>query len=192
MITTREEQEAAPAITGLDWGNRGAVIWVTGLSDAGKSTVARELVQQLGRRGLHPILLDGNEVRAVLGVAHAFDRESRIKVSLTYARLCRMLAREGHLVVIATISLFHEVQQWNREHQPGYFEVFLDVPLTELKKRDTRGLYSADGRDVVGVGQPAEFPAEPDLIVRNYGDTDPRSAATTIRTSCESVRSSGF
>ncbi len=164
----------------------GGVIWVTGLAEAGKSTVARELVRQLWQRGHQPIFLDGNEVRATLDMTSSYDRNGRLKAAMTYARLCNMLASKGHLVVMATISLFHEVQRWNRQHQPNYVEVLLDVPLNELKRRDTKGLYSRyDGRDIVGIGQSAEFPLAPDLVVANYGDVNSKSAATMIRESCE-------
>ncbi|MEV0259162.1 adenylyl-sulfate kinase [Streptomyces sp. NPDC050732] len=168
-------------IGGADSG--GAVIWVTGLAEAGKTTVARELVRQLVQRGRQPILLDGNEVRTALDMmTHGFDRESRIKTSMTYARLSQLLAEQGHLVVVATISLFHEVQRHNRENQPDYFEVLLDVPVEELKRRDSKGVYSGnDAKDVVGIGQSAEFPTHPDLVVTNYGDVDPKAAATMIR-----------
>lgn len=191
MTTVEEEQVAVAETSESTWGIGGGVIWVTGLSEAGKSTVARELVRQLEEQSLSPILLDGDEIRTIFGMTRSYDRESRIKASLIYARLCNMLARKGQLVVIATISLFHEVQGWNRGHQPGYFEVLLDVPLKELRRRDSKGLYSGnDGRDVVGIGQPAEFPTDPDLVIRNYGSVDAESAATLIRTSCEKMRMS--
>ncbi|MGH3170072.1 MAG: adenylyl-sulfate kinase, partial [Trebonia sp.] len=164
----------------------GGVIWVTGLAEAGKTTVVRELVRQLWECGHQPIMLDGNEVREVLDMTSSYDREGRIRAAMTYARLSRMLARKGHMVIIATISLFHEVQQWNRRNQPGYVEVLLDVPLRELKRRDTKGLYSCyDSRDIVGVGQVAEFPEAPDLVVPNYGEIDSKAAAALIREWCE-------
>lgn len=97
-----------------------------------------------------------------------------------------MLAMEGHLVVMATISLFHQVRNWNRRHQPRYLEVLLDVPLGELRRRDSKGIYSTSGDDeIVGVGQAAEFPVAPDLIIQNYGDTDPSSAAAEILRACK-------
>ena len=164
----------------------GAVIWVTGLAEAGKSTVARELVRQLIQRDLQPIMLDGNEVRAALGMTAGFDRESRIKASMIYARVSQLLANQGHVVVVATISLFHEVQRWNRRHQADYLEVLLDVPLEELQRRDSKGVYSGnDALDVVGIGQSAEFPTHPDLVVTNYGNVDPKAAAAAIRLAYE-------
>ena len=62
------------------------------------------------------------------------------------ARLCRMLASQGADVVCPTISLFHEVQRWNRENIPGYREIYLRVPLDELRRRDRKGIYAAAQR----------------------------------------------
>lgn len=164
----------------------GMVIWITGLAEAGKTTVALELVRQLRQHDLRPVILDGNQVRAAIGMTAGFDRESRIAASMTYARMSRLLADQGQVVVVATISLFHQVQRWNRTHQSNYLEVLLDVPLDELKRRDSKGVYREnDVQDVVGIGQPAEFPTRPDLVVTNYGHVDAKAAATAIRLAYE-------
>jgi cytidine diphosphoramidate kinase len=164
----------------------GALIWVTGLAEAGKTTVANALVRQLRQRDLRPIMLDGNQMRAALDIAGGFEREIRIKTSMTYARLSQMLVSQGHVVVVATISLFHEVQSWNRGNQSEYLEVLLDVPLDELRRRDSKGIYGGnDAQDVVGLGQSAEFPTRPDLVVANYGGVSSEAAATTIRQAYE-------
>jgi adenylylsulfate kinase len=159
----------------------GAVVWVTGLSSAGKSTIAGELVRQLRRDGHAPVLLDGDEIRDALDMTGHYDTESRLKAAFTYARLCNLLARKGHTVVIATISLFREVHHWNRQHLPRYFEVVLNVPRSELQRRDKKGLYREGAQNTVGAGQKAEFPSHPEMVIDNYGDTDPQSAAAEIR-----------
>ena len=156
----------------------GRVIWITGLSAAGKSTVAAIVVERLKAAGERPILLDGDALRTALGT-QAFDRESRRRLGFAYARLCRLLAEQGHTVVCATIALHHDLHAWNREHLPGYTEVFLDVPLGELVRRDSKSVY-ADGREVVGVGLAAELPTDPHLVLRTYGATTPEVAAAEI------------
>ena len=92
--------------------------------------------------------------------------------------LCRMLAEQGFDVVCATISLFHEVQRWNRENIPRYHEIFVRVPLEELKRRDTKGIYLAatagGAANIVGFDIPAETPEAPDLILDNDSSLNPR------------------
>ena len=80
------------------------------------------------------------------------------------------MANLGHLVVIATISLFDEIHEWNRSHLPGYFEVYLDVPIIELRKRDSKGIYSNFDKgitsQVMGLDMTIEEPKNPDLTIR--------------------------
>lgn len=145
----------------------GQVIWITGLSGAGKTTLAQALMPHLPRAS---ILLDGDELREVLGSATSgFDRTSRKALAFTYARLARLLARQGLVIVVATISLFHSLHTWNREHLPHYFEIFLDTPEDVRRTRDPKGIYAAnaEGHDntLVGGGIAAEIPLAPDLRI---------------------------
>jgi adenylylsulfate kinase-like enzyme len=123
----------------------GAVIWITGLSGAGKTTVACELVRKLRIQGKTVVMLDGDELRSVFSAVAAnaqnHGREGRLLLAMQYAHLCRLIAAQGFTVVIATISLFREVHTWNRANLPGYFEVYLKVPLEELRRRDPKGIY---------------------------------------------------
>ena len=90
-------------------------------------------------------MLDGDELRDVFGATATnpqnYGRESRLALAMQYAHLCRVLAKQGHTVVIATISLFREVHSWNRVNLPDYFEAYLKVPVEELRRRDPKGIY---------------------------------------------------
>jgi cytidine diphosphoramidate kinase len=152
--------------------NYGKVLWITGLSGAGKTTLALELVKRLRSKGVPVIFLDGDELREVFGAASFKEknhgRKGRLALAMQYAHLCRMLAGQGFTVVIATISLFQEVHQWNRQNLPGYFEIYLKVPVEELRRRDPKGIYkkydAGEIQNVAGLDLKVDEPLKADLI----------------------------
>lgn len=152
---------------------KGRVIWITGLSGAGKSTLAHELVARFQLLGETVVMLDGDELREVFGAVaanvHNHGRERRLVLAMQYAHLCRVIAAQGLTVVIATISLFREVHVWNRANLPGYFEVFLKVPLEELRRRDPKGIYrrfdTGELTHVAGLDLPIDEPEAADWTV---------------------------
>lgn len=152
----------------------GRVVWITGLSAVGKSTVARHLRDRLVETGRTVVVVDGDEVRAIVADDHCgHDRTSRIKNAYRICRMAKMLVDQGLLVIVATMSLYHEVHAWNREHLPGYLEVFLEADLDVLRDRDPKALYRklASGKEcnLGGVDIEAEVPAAPHLHIRNNG-----------------------
>src|SRR5580704_3272952 len=167
----------------------GRVFWITGLSGAGKTTIGVELWRRLRAAGSAAVFIDGDVMRAVMGEEQAHSLASRRQVAMRNARMCRMLAGQGQDVVCATISMFHEVQRWNRENIPGYREIYLQVPMEELRRRDFKGVYTSargDGSNVIGLDLPAEFPESPDLLIENYGALASGNAVDRIWNACVS------
>jgi adenylylsulfate kinase-like enzyme/phosphohistidine swiveling domain-containing protein len=168
--------------------SRGCVFWITGLSGAGKTTLGRELWQRLRAAGRPVTFLDGDALRGAIAEDLGHSTGDRRRSAMRNARLCRLLAEQGTDVVCATISLFHEVQRWNRENIPGYREIYLRVPIDELRRRDSKGIYAraqrGDARDVVGLDVAAEAPEKPDLVVDNYGALDVATAVDRILAVC--------
>ena len=166
----------------------GCVYWITGLSGAGKTTLGRELWQRLRAAGRSAIFLDGDMLREVIAEDLGHNLANRRKSAMRNARLCRMLASQGGDVVCPTISMFHEVQRWNRENIPNYREIYLRVPMDELQRRDAKGIYAAAKRgelcDVVGLDVAAELPEAPDLILDNFGALDSAAAVERIWAEC--------
>jgi len=151
----------------------GRVIWITGLSGAGKSTLAHEVVRKLRVSGEAVVMLDGDELREVFGAvavnANNYGRKGRVALAMQYAYLCRVIALQGQTVVVATISLFREVLVWNRVNLSGYFEVYLKVPVEELRRRDPKGIYrrfdAGELTDVAGLDLPIDEPDAADWTV---------------------------
>src|ERR1017187_5433790 len=113
----------------------GRVFWITGLSAAGKTSIGRALSSHLRASGCPVIFLDGDTLRTVVSSDLGYSAEDRRSAAMRNGLVCRMLAEQGFDIVCATISLFHDVQRWNRENIPRYNEIFVRVPLDELKRR---------------------------------------------------------
>ncbi len=147
------------------------VIWITGLSAAGKTTLATAVVDRLRQNGESVVFLDGDELREALGVTKAHSREERLVLAFKYAGLARMIAAQGITVVVGTVALFKEIHAWNRENQPGYFEVYLKVPLEELRRRDPKGIYrrfdAGELKNVAGMDLPIDEPSSPHLLINH-------------------------
>ena len=130
------------------------------------------------------VLLDGDTLRAILGDTLGHTRQERLQLALIYGRLCKELTSQGVNVVCATISMFRQVHQWNRENIPDYREIYLSVPNEELVRRDAKGIYrqasSSGNVNLVGFDQQAELPENPDLIIDNHGNTSPDEALEKI------------
>ena len=151
----------------------GQVIWITGLSGAGKTTVAEQLTLRIREGGLQPILLDGDILRDLFKntevISAAYNREARIKLALKYAHVCKILSSQGFTVIIATVSMFREVYAWNRANLPNYFEVYLKVPLDELRLRDPKEIYrrydKGELNNVAGLDLCIDDPLEPHVTL---------------------------
>jgi adenylylsulfate kinase len=150
------------------------VIWLIGLSGSGKTTLGKEICSLLKAEHLNTVFLDGDMVRAISGNDLGHTIEDRWQNAQRVSRLCFELERQGIHVVCAILSIFHESQRWNRENLSSYKEIFLDVSMDTLKRRDIRGLYARvfnhEENNVVGVDIEFTPPYAPDLIINNDRD----------------------
>lgn len=154
------------------------VFWLTGLPGAGKTTLATALVQKFNQANIAVVHLDGDQLRQVFQ-SQDYSRDGRLALAMQYARLSLLLQQQQIPVIVSTVSLFHQVQQWNRANITGYTEVFLATPLAVLQQRDQKNLYSIQDETAiahtVSRGITAEFPQQPDFIfeLSQYNELEP-------------------
>ena len=148
------------------------VIWIIGLSGAGKTTLGREVARQWRALSPNCVLLDGDELREVFrhnATETSYTLGGRRVNADRMTALCSLLDGQGINVVCCILSIFSEMRAANRDRFSRYFEVFLDARLDALKARDTKGLYAGKSRDVVGVDIPFERPTDSDLVIDTSG-----------------------
>lgn len=132
---------AAHEVAGIRSGP-GMTLWLTGLSGAGKSTIASLLTDRLREQGLAAEWLDGDELRRALGQGLGFSREDRFENIRRAVYVAGMLNRHGVISVVSVISPYAEMRDYARQSLPGFAEVYVDCPLEICESRDVKGLYA--------------------------------------------------
>jgi adenylylsulfate kinase len=159
----------------------GLVAWITGLPSAGKSTFAERARDMLVARGASVCLLDGDEVRASLVPAVGYAAEDRASFYATLANFAALLARQGHVVLVAATASRRAFREQARALSPAFLEVLIDTPPEACAERDTKGLYAraraGAAPDVPGASAPYERPTHPDVVARD--GLDPSALAAT-------------
>jgi adenylylsulfate kinase-like enzyme len=163
----------------------GSVVWLTGVSGAGKTTIAEAILARLKPVLPELVLVDGDVVRELFGAGLGYHEAARIEQIGRIQRLARMLSAQGLVVIVAALYANRELLAWNRASLPGYFEVHVDAPMDLVRARDVKGLYArADAglaSHVVGIDIPWHPPEAPDLVIdATAGEAPGRSAARVI------------
>jgi len=154
----RGTARSGPSRSGARRPSRGRVIWITGLSGSGKTTVGRAVANHFRTAGRTVVLLDGDELRRSIARDLGYELADRRQCAERYARLATALARQRLIVVVATISMFDAVRRWNRRHAPRYLEVYLRGTWRPRRRAATVSCL------VVGVDLPFEAPRRPHLV----------------------------
>lgn len=166
-------------------GQRPAVLWFTGLSGAGKSTIANLVERRLHTLGYHTAILDGDNVRHGLNRDLGFSEADRVENIRRVAEVSRLFVEAGLIVLVSFISPYRNERLLARERvEAGEFvEIFVDTPVDECRRRDPKGLYvRADAgtlRNFTGVSAPYEAPEAPEIHLRTLG-TRPEDLAELV------------
>ncbi|WP_420963559.1 sulfate adenylyltransferase subunit CysN [Brucella sp. IR073] len=156
---------------------RPAVLWFTGLSGSGKSTIANQLERHLHSLGKHTYILDGDNVRHGLNRDLGFTAEDRVENIRRVGEVAKLMADAGLIVLVSFISPFRAERQLARElmDEGEFIEIFVDTPIEECIKRDPKGLYAralaGEIRNFTGVDSPYERPDNPEIHLTTSGTT---------------------
>jgi len=166
------ELDVDKAARSLLKGQKPAVLWFTGLSGAGKSTIANLVEKRLHVLGHHTMILDGDNVRHGLNRDLGFSEADRIENIRRIAEVSRLFVEAGLIVLVSFISPYRAERMLARDRvgESEFLEIFVDTPIGECRRRDPKGLYEkADSgliRNFTGVDAPYEAPEEPEIRLR--------------------------
>ena len=176
------------AARGAIKGQRGRVVWLTGLSGAGKSTIANLVEKKLHSLGRHTYLLDGDNVRHGLNRDLGFTEEDRVENIRRVAEVARLMADAGLIVITAFISPFRAERRMARElmDEGDFIEVFIDTPLSVAEQRDVKGLYqkarAGELKNFTGIDSPYEAPEAPEIVIDTTATSAQKAAEAIVAT----------
>jgi adenylylsulfate kinase-like enzyme len=163
------------------------IIWIIGLPNSGKTTVAWALKDLLNGSGYAAAILDGDAIRVVLKMEEShYDRNSRIENALRIGRFAHMLSEQGLVVIVAANTVIREVQDYHRKSLRGYFEVYLKANEATRRNRDQgKHLYERYDKgelcNIFGLDIPADEPSTPEVCIDvSSGNMSSQEAAEYI------------
>jgi adenylyl-sulfate kinase len=182
------ESEITAAGRALRNRHRGAVIWLTGLSGAGKSTIARALEKELFQLSMHTYVLDGDNLRHGLNANLGFAPEDRAENIRRVSEVAKLMADAGTVVITSFISPYRADRARARAIalQAGaeFVEIFVDAPLAVCEQRDPKGLYqkarAGELKGFTGIDAPYEPPEDPEIVVRTDQQTPGECVAQVL------------
>ena len=183
MMTRKDKEELL--------GQRGLMVWFTGLSGSGKSTIAIALERELHKRGLLCRILDGDNIRSGINNNLGFSPEDRVENIRRIAEVGKLFVETGVITLAAFISPKNDLRKMAADiiGKDSFMEVYVSTPIEECERRDVKGLYArarkGEIKDFTGVSAPFEAPENPDLTL----DTSKLSVEESVKLLLEKILS---
>lgn len=158
-------------------GHKSVVIWFTGLSGSGKSTIANQLEKRLFQNGVKTFSLDGDNIRSGLNKSLTFSKEDRCENNRRIAEVAKLFLDAGIVTIAAFISPLQKDREMAKEiiGEESFFEIFVNTPMEICEKRDVKGLYqkarNGEIKNFTGIDSPYEKPQSPDVEINTESES---------------------
>lgn len=171
---------------------KGFILWFTGLSGSGKTTISKALEPELRARGCKVEILDGDVIRTNLSKGLGFSKEDRDTNILRIGFVANLLSRNGVVAITAAISPYRAIRDEVRAIEPNFVEIYVKASLEVCESRDVKGLYAkaraGEIKGFTGIDDPYEEPLNPEIIC----DTDHESVADSVKTVLSKLEELGY
>jgi len=148
----------------------GTLFWITGLPGSGKTSIAKNIHKSIEKKYGKTIEISGDDLRKLF-LFNKYDLKNRKIYAKQYSKFCKFLVDRKLNVIFSTVSLFHDVQKWNREHISNYYEIFVRSNLKKIIKLNKKKIYKKK-TNLIGINLDAQFPKKPDLKINNNFNYD--------------------
>ena len=145
------------------------VIWITGISGAGKTTIANSIIKRYKHKFPNLVNIDGDVIRQMFGDDLGYEEKDRIRQIKRIQKLCLFLENQNLIVIVSALYSNTELMDWNRKNFSEYFEIYLKASVDLVKERDPKGIYEkfdkGEEKNLVGLDIPWHEPKKPNLVI---------------------------
>ena len=150
----------------IKYKNKGILIWITGLSGAGKTSLAKGIKNKIAKSYGKTIILNGDDLREIFDL-NRYDRKARLNYGRKYCKFLKFLTDQNVNVIFTVVGLFDELRNWNRKNIKNYVEVYVKAQISDIKRKKKKKVYYKKNQSLVGIQISPEFPKKPDIIIKN-------------------------
>ena len=148
---------------------KGLILWITGLSGSGKSTIGVKLKKLIERKYGKTVIIHGDDVRKIYN-NKSYSISDRLKLGISNSNLCKLISDQNVNVVFTTVGLFHELFNYNRKNLDNYIEIFIKSDIKKLIRNKKKTFYKKKTINVWGIDLEPQYPKKPDIIIKNNFD----------------------
>ena len=145
---------------------KGILFWVTGLSNSGKSTIAKKITPTINKTFGPSIFISGDDLRNFFNIK-GYTRQERLKIGYNYSNFIKFITDQGINVVFAVIGLFDQVRNYNKKNIKNYIEIYIQTDIQNIIKFSKKKHYINNNKFIWGIDLKPEFPKKPDILINN-------------------------
>ena len=145
---------------------KGIVFWITGLSGAGKTSLANGIKKEIKKEFGPTLIINGDDLRKIFKL-NKYDKFSRLEYAKQYGQFVRFITNQGINVIFTVVGMFNKIRIWNKKNIQNYLEIFVKASVIKIKKKKKKKLYLNKNNSIVGMHIKPEFPKNPNIIINN-------------------------
>ena len=145
---------------------KGIVFWITGLSGAGKTSLANGIKKEVKKEFGPTLVVNGDDLRKIFKL-NKYDRTSRLEYTKQYSQFVRFTTNQGINVIFTVVGMFNKIRVWNKKNIQNYLEIFIKANVIKIKQKRKKKLYLKKNNSIVGMHIKPEFPKNPNIIINN-------------------------
>jgi len=145
---------------------KGILFWITGLSGAGKTSVANEIKKEISKKFGPTLVFNGDDLRKIFKL-NKYDQKSRLENGKNFNKFAKFITDQNINLIFTIVGMFDQIRIWNRKNIDNYVEIYLKASISKIKEKRKKKLYFKKNNIIVGFQIKPEFPKKPNIIVKN-------------------------